>query len=69
MNVDLAEFLDDIAAGKRWSESALMAAINQHHLSDEEKGVLWRYLSGSHTGMDHVTLQSIAISIRNNREA
>ena len=69
MNVELAERLDDIAAGKMWSESVLMVAINQSYLSDEEKGILRRYLRGSHTGVDHVTLQDIARAIRNNREA
>lgn len=68
MNVELAECLDEIAAGKMWSESALMAAINEPYLSDAEKGVLRRYLNGSHTGLDHVTLQDIARAIRNNRE-
>ena len=73
MNVELAECLDEcldgIAAGKKWSESALMAAINKPYLSDEEKAVLRRYLNGSQTGVDHVTLQVIAMAIRNNREA
>lgn len=69
MNVELAESLDDIAAGRAWYGSALAEAIKKTYLSDEEKAVLRRYLSGSHTGMDHVALQSIAISIRNNREA
>ena len=67
MNIELAECLDEIAAGKNWSELALRAAINKPYLSDAEKAVLWRYLNGSHTGVDHVTLQGIAISIRNNR--
>ena len=66
MNVELAECLDGIAAGKMWSESTLRAAINEPYLSDAEKAVLRRYLSGSHTGMDHVTLQVIAMAIRNN---
>ena len=69
MNVELAECLDEIAAGKMWSESTLMAAINEPYLSDAEKAVLWRYLNGSHTGVDHITLQDIARAIRNNREA
>lgn len=69
MNVELAECLDDIAAGKMWSESALAEAIKKPYLSNVEKAVLWRYLNGSHTGVDHVTLQGIAISIRNNMEA
>ena len=68
MNVELAECLDEIAAGKMWSESTLKAAINEPYLSDAEKAVLRRYLSGSHTGMDHVTLQVIAMAIRNNME-
>ena len=67
MNVELADCLDEIAAGKMWSESTLMAAINEPYLSDEEKAVLRRYLNGSHTGVDHVTLQVIAMAIRNNR--
>lgn len=67
MNVELAEGLDEIAAGKKWSESMLRAAINTPYLSDAEKGVLRRYLSGSHTGVDHVTLQDIARAIRNNQ--
>ena len=69
MNVELAECLDEIAAGKMWSESALRAAINEPYLSDEEKAVVFRYLNGSQAGMDHVTLQDIARAIRNNREA
>ena len=69
MNVELAECLDEIAAGKKWSESTLMAAINEPYLSDAEKAVLWRYLNGSHTGVDHFTLQVIAMAIRNNRES
>lgn len=69
MNVELAECLDEIAAGKNWSESTLMAAINKPFLSDAEKAVLRRYLNGSHTGVDHVTLQDIARAIRNDREA
>lgn len=68
MNVELAECLDEIAAGKMWSESALRAAINEPYLSDTEKWVLRRYLSGSHTEMDHVTLQVIAMAIRNKME-
>ena len=69
MNVELAEGLDEIAAGKMWSESTLMAAINEPCLSDTEKRVLRRYLNGSHTGVDHVTLQVIAMAIRNNMES
>ena len=69
MNIEFAESLDEIAAGKKWSECALRAAINEPYLSDAEKAVLWRYLNGSHTGVDHVTLQDIARAIRNNREA
>ena len=72
MNVELAECLDEcldgIAAGKMWSESALMAAINEPHLSNAEKGALRRYLNGSHTGMDHVMLQVVAMAIRNKME-
>ena len=68
MNVELAECLNEIAAGKMWSESALMAAISKPYLSDAEKAVLRRYLNGSHTGVDHVTLQVVAMAIRNNRE-
>lgn len=68
MNVELAECLDEIAAGKEWSELTLRAAINKPYLSDAEKAVLWRYLNGSQTGMDHVTLQDIARAIRNHRE-
>ena len=69
MNVELAECLDEIAAGKMWSEATLRAAINEPYLSDAEKAVLRRYLKGSHTGVDHVTLQDIARAIRNNRES
>lgn len=69
MNVELAECLDGIAAGKMWSESALAEAIKKPYLSDEEKAALRRYLNGSHTGVDHVTLQDVARAIRNNREA
>ena len=69
MNVELAECLDEIAAGKMWSESALRAAINEPYLSDAEKAALRRYLKGSQTGVDHVTLQDIALAIRNNRTA
>ena len=69
MNVELAECLDEIAAGKMWSESTLRAAINEPYLSEAEKGVLRRYLNGSHTGVDHVTLQVIAMAIRNNMES
>ena len=69
MNVELAECLDEIAAGKTWSESALRAAINEPYLSDTEKGALRRYLKGSQTGVDHVTLQDIALAIRNNHTA
>ena len=68
MNVELAECLDDIAAGKMWSESVLKAAINKHYLNDAEKAVLRRYLNGSQTGVDHVMLQDMARAIRNNRE-
>ena len=68
MNVELAECLDEIAAGKNWSESALRSAINKPYLSNAEKAVLRRYLNGSHTGVDHVTLQDIARDIRNNME-
>jgi len=66
MNVELAECLDQIAAGKMWSESALKAAINKPFLSDAEKAVVLRYLNGTHNGLDHVTLQVIAMAIRNN---
>ena len=66
MNVELAECLDEIAAGKNWSESALRSAINKPYLSNAEKAVLRRYLNGSHTGVDHVKLQVIAMAIRNN---
>ena len=69
MNVGLAECLDEIAAGKMWSESALAEAIKKPYLSDTEKAVVLRYLNGSQTGMDHVTLQDIARAIRNNRES
>ena len=69
MNVELAECLDEIAAGRAWYGSALAEAIEKPYLSDAEKGVLRRYLIGSHTGVDHVTLQVIAMAIRNNREA
>ena len=69
MNVELAECLDEIAAGRSWYGSALAEAIKKPYLSDVEKAVVFRYLNGSQAGMDHVTLQSIAISIRNNREA
>lgn len=64
MNVELAGCLDEIAAGRAWYGSALAEAIKKPYLSDAEKAVLRRYLNGSHTGVDHVTLQDIAISIR-----
>ena len=64
MNVELAECLDEIAAGRAWYGSALAEAIKKPYLSDVEKTVVFRYLNGSQAGMDHVTLQSIAISIR-----
>ena len=67
MNVELAECLDEIAAGKKWSESTLMAAISKPYLSDAEKAVLRRYLKGSQAGMDHITLQVVAMSIRKNQ--
>ena len=68
MNVELAGCLDEIAAGRAWNGSALAEAIEKPYLSSVEKAVLFRYLNGSNVGLDHVTLQSIAISIRNNRE-
>ena len=69
MNVKLAGRLDEIAAGRAWYGSALAEAIKKPYLSDVEKAVVFRYLNGSQTGMDHVTLQDIARAIRNNREA
>ena len=69
MDIELAESLDEIAAGQAWHGSALAEAIKKPYLSDVEKAVLWRYLTGSHTGVDHVTLQDIARAIRNNRGA
>ena len=69
MNVELAECLDKIAAGRAWYGSALAEAIKKPYLSDAEKAVLRRYINGSQTGVDHVTLQVIAMAIRNNREA
>ena len=68
MNVELAESLDEIAAGLAWNGSALAEAIEKPYLSAVEKAVLFRYLNGSNVGLDHITLQGIAISIRNNRE-
>ena len=67
MDIELAESLDEIAAGQAWYGSALAEAIKKPYLSDVEKAVLRRYLKGSHTGVDHVTLQDIARAIRNNR--
>lgn len=64
MIIDLAGRLDEIAAGRAWYGSALAEAIKKPYLSDVEKAVVYRYLNGSQGGMDHVTLQSIAISIR-----
>lgn len=69
MNVELAECLDQIAAGEMWSESALKAAINKPFLSDAEKAVVLRYINGSHNGLDHVMLQDVAMAIRNNMES
>ena len=68
MNVELAECLDQIAAGKMWSESALKAAANKPYLSDAEKAVVLRYINGSHNGLDHVMLQDVAMAIRNNMD-
>lgn len=69
MNVELAECLDDIAAGRAWYGSALAEAIKKPYLSDVEKAVVFRYLNGSQAGMDHVTLQVVAMAIRNNMES
>ena len=69
MNVGLAECLDEIAAGRAWYGAALAEAFKKPYLSDVEKTVVLRYLNGSQTGMDHVTLQDIARAIRNNRES
>ena len=68
MDIELAGRLDEIAAGRTWYGSALAEAIQKPYLSDAEKAVLWRYLTGSHTGVDHVTLQDIARAIRNNQQ-
>lgn len=64
MKIDLAGRLDEIAAGRTWYGSALAEAIEKPYLSAVEKAVLFRYLNGSNVGLDHVTLQGIAISIR-----
>ena len=64
MDIELAESLDEIAAGRTWYGPALAEAIKKPYLSDVEKAVLRRYLNGSHTGVDHVTLQVIAMAIR-----
>ena len=65
---DLAECLDEIAAGRAWYGSSLAEAIEKPYLSAVEKAVLRRYLNGSHTGVDHVKLQDIALAIRNKME-
>ena len=65
--MELHEKLDSIALGEQWSEDALIEALNKPYLNHQETAVLKRYLSGSQVNMDHVRLQDISITIRNNQ--
>lgn len=65
--MELHEKLDSIALGEQWSEDALIEALNKPYLNHQEKAVLKRYISGSQVNMDHVRLQDISITIRNNQ--
>lgn len=65
--MELYDSLNSIALGEQWSESVLIEALNKPYLNHQEKAVLKRYLNGSRVNMDHVRLQDIAITIRNNQ--
>ena len=66
-DMELCETLDAIALGKQWSDSALAEALTKPYLNESEKDVLRRYSNGSQVNMDHVRLQDISITIRNNQ--
>lgn len=66
-DMELCETLDAIALGKQWSDSALAEALTKLYLNESEKDVLRRYSNGSQVNMDHVRLQDISITIRNNQ--
>ena len=65
--MELCDTLDAIALGKQWSDGALAEALTKPYLNESEKDVLRRYSNGSQVTMDHVRLQDIAITIRNNQ--
>lgn len=60
----LAAKLDAISMNQTFYMSAIEQAESLSWLSLDEKACLRRYRNGNNAGMDHITLQDIAIKIR-----
>jgi hypothetical protein len=63
-SVSIADGLDDVALGRRWDGEALDLATQHAAVSFTDRMVVRRYQHGIARGMDHCTLQRIAMAIR-----
>jgi len=63
-NHELANKLDQIAAGNTYDAEALLAAVRHDVTTSNDRAMLGRYLFGGHLGADRLSLQELANYIR-----
>ena len=61
---ELADKLDDLAAGNGYHGQAILDALGLDTLTMENKQMLRRYLYGADTGTDRFDLHGLAITLR-----
>lgn len=64
-NKVLADMLDNIALSKSWHGDALVAAAEHDAVTFYDRIVIRRYQHGIAKATDHISLQEIAMKIRN----